>query len=1348
MRTTKIIICRAAILLLAMLLTATTAWAKAEPSHKIVVIADPHVMAPELLTNTSNTDWTTYIAGSRKLIDYSKALFDQTVTNISEMDEKPELVLIVGDLTKDGEKLSHDYVKGKLDELKTAGIPTLVIPGNHDLGTTDAKVYGETTTDAAIYTKDQLATLYADYGFGSAEREATTLTYACEPISGLVVIGIDSGKSGVLSETTLNWVCTKATAARAAGKQVIAMMHHPLIPHITGGDMFVETVSVANYATVRNRLADAGIRTIFTGHFHTSDIAKDWNADKTETIYDVTTGSLCSYPCDYRIVALNDDMTNMSILTSTATGGATISADAAKTRLTTVMTNMAKAKIQAKLVNDGMNATLAAYAANTMGPKMANAYVFHAEGNENSNDDAQTLLTELNSTFSSYPAYQALVTSMLQDKSNYGTDREDQTNDHELTGISMPVSVTPVDIKYLDPTAAIGQQRKTAKDALAITNSTTAIGSAGNETWYYVSGTVTNSNRIEVSGTVNLILEDGCNFTVSKGIQVASGNALNIYAQSVANCGKLKATATYNDAAIGGNGGDDAYGTAAGNGETSGDITIYGGIITTIGNIGGGNGGNGNYNVAEYYDEDNNSIVIYYPGYGGNGGNGNVTIYSGYISVSDNIGGGSRGSGQDESGQYDENNYGSNGGGTVNLSWANTEDCIYAYFYYGTVTLQKNFDGHAAGEVINNDFIKETPLLPAGTQYPVIIGSMPDGVTAAADLGVNANAVEGQVVTICFSGVPAGKVPVISVTYHSTYWDSDQYIMDIIDNGDGTFSFKMGDGNTTVTADAELKNDIKAFTASVPDQELSGYSYIYYKFEAANYPSNGVEIKETVKDGETTLTLGTHYSFGSVYYSDMSGYNAPYKVGDKCLVEINGTGDYAGTIYAPFTIIGAEVSDQTWGDLTWSLSNGALNIRLTDPANGNKSMPEESRENYPWYPFASYITSVTIQEDDVVEGEKTVQKGITSVGANAFQGTDGIHATNPNQHIATVSLPSTLTSIGEDAFAYCTGATITIPASVKTIGSGAFTEVLKVCTSLSDNADNTGLISLLSAAKNNDLTLQGRTLWKDGNWNTLCLPFEMTAEHVAAQLAGCTLMEIDVDNYYDANNIPYEKRNDGKYYNGSTEYDGDVTALHQTGFDATSGKLYLYFKDATSITAGKPYIIKWSKPDNYVAYNGENAKTCSDLVSPEFTGVKVWNYNPATKATTSDDGYLTFQGTYAPIEWTAENKSVLFLGVGKNNQNQDVSTLYYPNGTAKTTLGAFRAYFQLNNGLEVGTSAGVKEFKLSFGDSEDSADGIGEIDSLTPALSKGEEAIYNLTGQRLSKMQRGINIVNGKKIFK
>ena len=283
---------------------------------KVVVLSDPHVMAPGLLKN-EGTAWTTYLNGQRKMVDNSKLLFDDMITRIKE-NINPELVLITGDLTKDGEQVSHEYVTSKLDELRAIGIKTLVIPGNHDRGSNSDAVYydGESTTAAPVATNEWFATQYANYGYGvSSEREGTTLTYACEPIAGLVVIGIDSGTDGNVSETTLNWVVEKATAARASGKKVIAMMHHPLIPHFTGVDNFVTTAVVVNYQTVRNALADAGIRVVFTGHFHTSDIAKDWNADLTREIYDVNTGSLISYPCDYREVTMSADFSDMSITT-------------------------------------------------------------------------------------------------------------------------------------------------------------------------------------------------------------------------------------------------------------------------------------------------------------------------------------------------------------------------------------------------------------------------------------------------------------------------------------------------------------------------------------------------------------------------------------------------------------------------------------------------------------------------------------------------------------------------------------------------------------------------------------------------------------------------------------------------------------------------------------------------------------------------------------------------------------------------------------------------------------------------------------------------------------------------
>ena len=98
---------------------------------------------------------------------------------------------------------------------------------------------------------------------------------------------------------------------------------------------------------------------------------------------------------------------------------------------------------------------------------------------------------------------------------------------------------------------------------------------------------------------------------------------------------------------------------------------------------------------------------------------------------------------------------------------------------------------------------------------------------------------------------------------------------------------------------------------------------------------------------------------------------------------------------------------------------------------------------------------------------------------------------------------------------------------------------------LSDNSSNTETIATaITAEEKYHVTLQGRTLYTDGDWNTLCLPFDVD-DFDGTPLEGFTVKEIDT-----------ESTNDG----------------HKTGFD--SGTLYLNFKDAVNIEAGKPYIVK------------------------------------------------------------------------------------------------------------------------------------------------------------------------------
>ena len=421
-----------------LLLLAITLPTNAQPNKsKIVVLSDPHVMAPQLLVS-DGTAWQNFLNNSRKLEDYSRELFDELMTRIGD-DIKPELLLITGDMAKDGERLSHEYVVTKLDELRAKGIQTLVIPGNHDRGANDNAVYydGDNTTPAEVCTDQTFATLYAQYGYGdSSERDPLSLSYACEPIRGLVIIGIDSGTGGSVTAATLQWVSQQAAKAQADGKWVMAMMHHPLEPHFLEADKFINTVAVTDYENVRNQLADAGISILFTGHFHTSDILKDYNADITKEIYDISTGSLASFPCDYRILTLDWKNSQLDIETahiSELPGHNNVAAKAEQ-RL--------KASIKNAIASQGGAYSIVAEDA-------AKAYIEHAKGNEHESAEAQSILSTLLGYASlakmlhllddaKIQQLENMAHSMLEDLSNYGdAQRENRTNDLTLT-ISLP----------------------------------------------------------------------------------------------------------------------------------------------------------------------------------------------------------------------------------------------------------------------------------------------------------------------------------------------------------------------------------------------------------------------------------------------------------------------------------------------------------------------------------------------------------------------------------------------------------------------------------------------------------------------------------------------------------------------------------------------------------------------------------------------------------------------------------------------------------------------------------------------------------------------------------------------
>ena len=125
-------------------------------------------------------------------------------------------------------------------------------------------------------------------------------------------------------------------------------------------------------------------------------------------------------------------------------------------------------------------------------------------------------------------------------------------------------------------------ETKTCGAATVLTSEMTTLESG----WYVLNSDVTFSDRITVSGTVNLILADGYTLTASQGVNVGKGNTLSIYGQS-ADTGAIRATGNEHRSGIGG-----------GSCQSSGTIIIYGGSVTANGGtnaagIGGGCEGSG-----------------------------------------------------------------------------------------------------------------------------------------------------------------------------------------------------------------------------------------------------------------------------------------------------------------------------------------------------------------------------------------------------------------------------------------------------------------------------------------------------------------------------------------------------------------------------------------------------------------------------------------------------------------------------------------------------------------------------------------------------------------------------------
>jgi len=277
---------------------------------KIAVLSDLHYMDPSLLKKDGSA-FQMYLMQDPKLLAESGAILQQILHKL--VIEKPDLVLISGDLTKDGELVSHKSLLKQLQILGLNHIKVLVVPGNHDINNPDAKLFnGDNATSVATITPDNFKSLYADYGYKSAiSRDPNSLSYVSEPFKDLRILAIDANEyynntpiycvvAGKIKDGTMVWAKKQLADAKAKGKTVIGMMHHGIVEHFIGESAIFPDYLVDNWSENADKLMQAGLKVIFTGHFHANDATQRISGNLTLT--DIETGSPVIWESPYRIM--------------------------------------------------------------------------------------------------------------------------------------------------------------------------------------------------------------------------------------------------------------------------------------------------------------------------------------------------------------------------------------------------------------------------------------------------------------------------------------------------------------------------------------------------------------------------------------------------------------------------------------------------------------------------------------------------------------------------------------------------------------------------------------------------------------------------------------------------------------------------------------------------------------------------------------------------------------------------------------------------------------------------------------------------------------------------------------
>ena len=279
-----------------------------ESSYEIVLATDIHYLAEELAGNRCQSFINYVYGGDGRVLLYSWEILDAFLADMKEKD--PDLILLSGDLTLNGEKASHEELASLLEELDKEGIPVLVVPGNHDINNSHARRFSGTNSyPVDSITAEEFANIYSDFGYVAADsRDPNSLSYLYKVDSSLWLLMLDSCQydpvnqvGGMIQSGTYKWMEPILYEAWEEGAEVITVSHHNLLEQSGVSDAFYDDCTIEHSEELLQMLSDNEVRLHLSGHLHLQHHMEE------DDVAEVVTGSLVMAPCRYGVVDVYDD---------------------------------------------------------------------------------------------------------------------------------------------------------------------------------------------------------------------------------------------------------------------------------------------------------------------------------------------------------------------------------------------------------------------------------------------------------------------------------------------------------------------------------------------------------------------------------------------------------------------------------------------------------------------------------------------------------------------------------------------------------------------------------------------------------------------------------------------------------------------------------------------------------------------------------------------------------------------------------------------------------------------------------------------------------------------------------